>query len=106
MHLELVAVPGLRALTARRLTGGNRKDLGGEADRALDAELLVLRAVDEVARDCSASRSVNLLLPTERAVYAHFSRLRTLLDVSVILILWILAAGTGPAESYSFSLAT
>ena len=55
MHLELVAVPGLRTLTARRLTGGNRKDLGGEADRALDAELLVLRAVDEVARDCIAN---------------------------------------------------
>ena len=51
VHLELVAVPGLRTLTARRLTGGNRKDLGGEADRALDAELLVLSAVDEVARD-------------------------------------------------------
>ena len=45
-------------------------------------------------------------LRKEGGKYAHFSRLRTLLDVSVILILWILAAGTGPAESYSFSLAT
>ena len=55
MHLELVAVPGLRTLTARRLAGGDRKNLSGEADRALDAELLVLRAVDEVARDCIAN---------------------------------------------------
>ena len=46
---QLVVVPGLRTLTARRLTGGVRENLGREADRALHVELLVLRAVDEVA---------------------------------------------------------
>ena len=33
------------------LAGGDLEDLGGKADGALDAELLVLSAVDEVARD-------------------------------------------------------
>ena len=34
-----------------RLAGGDLEDLRGEADGALDAELLVLRTVDEVRRD-------------------------------------------------------
>ena len=69
MDLELIAVPGLRTLTARlmricqnpvdsttrmiahRLAGSDLEDLGGKADGALDAELLVLRAVNQVARD-------------------------------------------------------
>ena len=71
MDLELVAIPGLRTLTARlpdpafrkhapqerrrngthRLAGRDLKDLGGEADGALDTELLVLGTVDEVRRD-------------------------------------------------------
>jgi hypothetical protein len=33
------------------LTGGDGKDLGGEADRALDTELLVLGPINEVARN-------------------------------------------------------
>lgn len=33
------------------LTGGDLEDLGGETDRALDTELLVLGTVDEVSRD-------------------------------------------------------
>ena len=33
------------------LAGGDLEDLGGEADGALDAELLVLRPVDQVRRD-------------------------------------------------------
>ena len=71
VNLELVAIPGLRTLTARlarrsnslmpvqsrdgpthSLTGGDLEDLGGKADGALDAELLVLRAVDEVRGNC------------------------------------------------------
>lgn len=48
MHLKLVAVPGLRTLTARSLTGCDFKDLGGEANRTFDTELLVLCTVDEV----------------------------------------------------------
>ena len=70
MDLELVAIPGLGTLTARlsrsddkrpnnmitsqstySLAGGDLKDLGGKTDRALDTELLVLRAVDQVRRD-------------------------------------------------------
>ena len=34
-----------------RLAGGDLEDLGGEADRALDTELLVLGAVDQIRRD-------------------------------------------------------
>ena len=42
-----------------RLAGGDLEDLGGEADGAADAELLVLRAVDEVRRDCPANASAS-----------------------------------------------
>ena len=72
VDLELVEIPRLGTLTARllqndeklvqvlsshenstnRLAGGDLEDLGGETNGALDAELLVLRTVDEVRRDC------------------------------------------------------
>jgi hypothetical protein len=45
---HLKGVPGLGTLTVRCLTGGDLQVLGGQADGALDAELLVLRAVDEL----------------------------------------------------------
>lgn len=45
---HLIGVPGLGTLTVRRLTGGDLQVLGGQADGALDAELLVLGAVDEL----------------------------------------------------------
>ncbi len=45
-HLKVV--PGLGTLTTGRLAGGVGKHLGREADGALNAELLVLRAVYEV----------------------------------------------------------
>lgn len=45
---HLVGVPGLGALTARGLAGGDLEVLGGHADGALDAEVLGLRAVDEL----------------------------------------------------------
>jgi len=48
VDLHLVTVPGLRTFTTRRLTGGDGKDLRRVTNRALDAELLVLRFVDEV----------------------------------------------------------
>ena len=69
VDLELVAIPGLGTLTARlqtfgvnigidssttdtySLTGGDLEDLGGETDGALDAEILVLGAGDEVTAD-------------------------------------------------------
>ena len=43
-----------------RLAGGDLEDLGGEADGALDTELLVLRPVDQVSRDYT-DRSVILI---------------------------------------------
>lgn len=49
-HLEVV--PGLGTLTTGRLTGGVGKDLGGETDGALDAELLVLGSVHKVRANC------------------------------------------------------
>ena len=45
---HLVHVPGLGALTARGLAGGDLQVLGGHADGALDAEVLGLGAVDEL----------------------------------------------------------
>lgn len=48
---HLVAVPGLGALTARGLAGGDLEALGGQADGALCAEVLVLGAVDDLSAD-------------------------------------------------------
>jgi len=48
-HLELV--PGLGALSARSLPGGDSQHLGGHPHGSLHLELLVLGAPDEVAAD-------------------------------------------------------
>jgi hypothetical protein len=48
-HLE--AVPGLGALTAGGLAGGDLEGLGGQADRALEAEVLALGALDDLGAD-------------------------------------------------------
>jgi hypothetical protein len=48
---HLKGVPGLGTLTVGGLTGGDLEALGGKADGALDAELLVLGAVDELLAD-------------------------------------------------------
>jgi hypothetical protein len=48
-HLE--AVPGLGTVTARRLTGGDTENLGGETDGSLNLELLILGALDKVRTD-------------------------------------------------------
>jgi len=57
-HLE--AVPGLGTLTTGGLAGGDLEDLGGEADGSLDAEVLVLGAVDQVRGDYASSVSAGL----------------------------------------------
>ena len=48
---HLKHIPGLGALTARRLAGGDLEVLGGQAHGALDAQVLVLGAVDELLAD-------------------------------------------------------
>lgn len=48
---HLKGIPGLGALTARRLAGGDLEVLGGQAHGALDAQVLVLGAVDELLAD-------------------------------------------------------
>jgi hypothetical protein len=48
---HLVHVPGLRSLSARSLTGGDLKDLGGETDGSLDTEVLGLGTLEEVGGD-------------------------------------------------------
>ena len=48
-HLE--HVPSLGTLTARSLTGGDLEVLGWHADWALDAQLLALSTLDELAAD-------------------------------------------------------
>ena len=45
-HLE--HIPGLRTLTARCLSGGDLECLGGQADGALNAEVLRLRTLEEL----------------------------------------------------------
>jgi len=48
---HLVAVPGLGALTAGGLAGGDGQVTAGQADGALDAQVLALGAVDQLAAD-------------------------------------------------------
>lgn len=48
---HLVAVPGLGALTAGGLAGGDLEGLGGQADGALDAQVLALGALDQLGAD-------------------------------------------------------
>lgn len=89
--------------SAHSLTGGDLQDLGGETDGPLDTKLLVLGSVDEIGRDCVGTISLALRIQCSRC-NSHFSKFLTLLLVSVILILWIFAPGTGaPVASYSFS---
>ena len=51
MDSHLKGVPGLGTLTTGGLAGGDLEVLGGEADRALDTEILRLCAVDELSAD-------------------------------------------------------
>lgn len=51
MDAHLVAVPGLGTLTARSLTGGDLEVSGGQADGALEAEVLVLGTLDDLGAD-------------------------------------------------------
>lgn len=48
-HLE--AVPGLGTLTAGGLAGGDLEGLGGQADGALEAQVLALGALDDLGAD-------------------------------------------------------
>jgi len=48
---HLVHVPSLGTLTTRSLTGGDLEVLGGQTDWALDAQLLGLGTLDELAAD-------------------------------------------------------
>ena len=48
---HLKGIPGLGALTAGGLAGGDLKGLGWEADWALDTEVLGLGAVNELSAD-------------------------------------------------------
>ena len=48
-HLE--GIPGLGSFSARGLSGGDLKSLGGETDGALDAEVLGLGALDKFLAD-------------------------------------------------------
>lgn len=59
LHLE--HVPGLGAVTARGLAGGDAEGLGGHADGSLDLERLFLGAVNEVRADCVWCAEVNEL---------------------------------------------
>ena len=51
MDAHLVAIPGLGTLTARSLASGDLEGLGGQTDRALGTEVLVLSTVDDLSAD-------------------------------------------------------
>lgn len=51
MDAHLVEIPGLGTLTARGLTGGDLEVLGGQADGALDGQVLALGALDQLGAD-------------------------------------------------------
>jgi hypothetical protein len=51
VNLHLQVVPGLGSLSARSLAGGDGELLGRKADGALDAQVLVLGALNEVLAD-------------------------------------------------------
>ena len=53
---HLVAVPGLGALTAGRLAGGDTQDLGGQAHRPLHIQVLVLGPTLQVSTHCVQQR--------------------------------------------------
>jgi hypothetical protein len=48
---HLVGIPSLGTLTVGGLSGGDLQGLGGEADGALDAEVLGLGALEELVAD-------------------------------------------------------
>ena len=60
------------------LTGGDLEDLGGETNGALDAELLVLRTVDEVRRDCPVIQLHEPLYLRERRANEQLTLLEVL----------------------------
>lgn len=119
VDLELVAVPGLRTLTARlfkrynvnttltkfiesteaySLTGGDLENLGRQTNRALNAEVLILRAVHKVTRDYPNTYQCSYFQP-DKSKDSHFSKFVTLLLVSVIRILCSLAVTGAPVAS-------
>lgn len=55
-HLE--TIPGLGTLTARRLAGGDAQHLVRHAHRSLDAQLLLLRARDQIGAHLLQRRDV------------------------------------------------
>jgi len=59
MDAHLIHIPSLGTLSARSLTGADLELLGGQADGALDAEVLGLGALNELAGDLL--KGLNLL---------------------------------------------
>jgi len=59
MNPHLESIPSLGSLTTGRLSGGNLQGLGWEADRALDAEVLGLGALDELLADFLEGRDLS-----------------------------------------------
>lgn len=79
VNLHFITIPGLGTLTARlekkvvretvdglttcatySLTGGDLENLGGKTDGALDTELLVLCAGNQISRDCGTFKKRGL----------------------------------------------
>jgi len=76
MYPHLKGIPGLTSLSAGSLTSSNLQALCGEADRALDAEVLRLGTLDELLADLL--ESLNFAGGKSDANFVSF--LRNMLD--------------------------
>lgn len=58
MNSHLIPIPGLGALTARGLSGGDLKDLGRKTYWSLDSQVLGLSTLNQVGSDLLQSRNL------------------------------------------------
>jgi hypothetical protein len=99
VHAHLVRVPRLRSLSARRLARGDLQLLGGQADRALDAQVLGLGAVDQLLADFLEGLDVYGCV---RICGGRRVRGKVLLLVRVMRILWTLGPSPKSAMRVTF----
>jgi hypothetical protein len=78
---ELIGVPGLAALTARGLAGGDLEVLGGQADWALDGKALVAGTLNQLGADLLEGSHISA-----RESDADAVALRLIAEVLVVLL--------------------
>ena len=78
MDTHLEAVPCLRTLSVRSLSGGDSKDLSGHPDGSLDAKVLSLGTLDKLRADLLEVLDVSAGQGDTDAVKALFLSLESL----------------------------